>query len=180
MRRFSPHSVLLPLLRQPHTLCVTSREELLPCRPPGLGSAIRLRVRWRLWAGALGQLLLHIFWLQPWLLWTVAGWPRQVAPDTLQQMFPLREAGADTHLIIHTRLCACDSLACQNRHKCLVFILSAEITNAAPADKGNEVPDEKSLRDPLRCWLRVRVLTFWSWTRGWFWTEPGLSSWSQL
>lgn len=125
-----------------HSLCDFQRRfpEAYPSHMPGLHLVMQLRVRWRLWAAALGQLLLHIFWLQPWLLWTVDGSPGQVAPDTLQQMFPLREAGADTYFIIHMRLCACDSLACQNRHKCLVFILSAEIKNAAHADKANELP----------------------------------------
>lgn len=70
----------------------------------------------------------------------------QVASDAPQQMFPLREAGADTHFVIHTRVCTCDSLACQNRHKRPVFLLSAEIKNTANADQGNEVPPEDKTR----------------------------------
>lgn len=77
-----------------------------PSHTPGFHLVIRLRVRWRLWDGPLGQLLAQIFWLLRPLLRTAGGSLGQVASDTLQQMFPPREAGADTHFTIHTHTCA--------------------------------------------------------------------------
>lgn len=68
---------------------------------PGFHLAIRLRVGWRLCDGPLGQLLRHIFWPRRSVLRTAGGWLGQVASDAVQQMFPLREAGADTHACAH-------------------------------------------------------------------------------
>lgn len=142
--------------REPQTLwcnqvCrrVTCREDFLRHSHLARQALVMgLRVRWRAAGRTVGAAAApHL------LAAALAPALGQVASDALQQMFPLREAGADTHFIIHTRLCAHVTHWHARTHKRLVFILSAEITNTANADGGNEAPSgDKSLPKPQRRW----------------------------